>query len=84
MTKILNNNKYANTLISSLSGNVYLNYLTVINAQNIYQPINLMTNYLTVINAQNTYQPISLMTNYLTLANAGYYLLKSDAAIIYI
>ena len=37
--------KYKNTLIASLSGNVYMNYLTVTNAQSTYQPISQMINY---------------------------------------
>ena len=57
----MNNNLYNSTLsgnikcinnfITSLSGNLYVNYLTQTNASSIHQPISLMTNYLTVENA---------------------------------
>ena len=45
------NIKYINNFITSLSGNLYVNYLTQTNASSIYQPISQMIYYLTVANA---------------------------------
>ena len=39
------NIKYINNFITSLSGNLYVNYLTQTNASSIYQPISQMINY---------------------------------------
>ena len=47
--------KFINNFIINLSGNLNYNYLTILNPQKTYQPINLMSNYLTVLIAQNTY-----------------------------
>ena len=61
-TTLSGNIKYINNFITSLSGNLYVNYLTQTNASSI-----------------SAYKS----NNYLTVENASYYLLKSDASIIY-
>ena len=64
---IFNNDKYTTSFITSLSGNVHLNYLRQINAFSICHPRSQMTNYLTVANASGYLLKSDASTPYLLI-----------------